>query len=77
VLVSDVQPVMIHRAVFCVVCSFWRLVSDIMGDQMVLPYSMTGLDIVLYVARSVSFCSPQEVAVRALRIFGSFSVFLW
>jgi len=51
-----------------------------MGDHMVLPYSSTGRTIVLYVARSVSFCNPQVVAVRALRIlvcffFGDFGVF--
>src|SRR6267154_2204551 len=44
------------------------LVSDIFGDQTVLAYSMTGRTIVLYVARRVSFCLPQDVEVRALRI---------
>ena len=42
---------------------------------MVLPYSNTGRTIVLYVARSVSFCNPQVVAVRALRILVAFSAF--
>jgi len=42
---------------------------------MVLPYSSTGRTIVLYVARSVSFCNPQVVAVRALRILVAFSAF--
>src|SRR6266516_3445722 len=35
---------------------------------MALAYSMTGCTIVLYVASRVSFCLPQEVEVRALRI---------
>ena len=48
-----------------------------MGDHMVLPYSITGRTIVLYVARSVSFCNPQVVAVRALRILVAFLLFLW
>ena len=34
-----------------------------------LAYSMTGRTIVLYVARSVSFCLHQAVEVRALRTF--------
>src|SRR6267154_1762374 len=38
------------------------------GDQTVLAYSMTERTIVLYVARRVSFCLPQDVEVRALRI---------
>ena len=42
---------------------------------MVLPYSNTGRTIVLYVVRSVSFCNPQVVAVRALRILVAFSAF--
>jgi len=42
---------------------------------MVLPYSNTGRTIVLYVVRSVSFCKPQVVAVRALRILIAFFAF--
>ena len=64
VLVSAVQPVTILRAVFWVVCNFWRLVSDVLGDQMVHEYSMTGSIIVLYVASRVSFCLLQEAEVR-------------
>src|SRR6267154_1607311 len=51
------------------------LVSDIFGDQTVLAYSMTGRTIVLYVARRVSFCLPQDVEVRALRILMEESAF--
>ena len=46
-LVSGVQPVTTLRALFWVVCSFWRLVSDMIGYQTVLAYSMTGRIIVL------------------------------
>src|SRR6267154_4679553 len=45
------------------------------GDQTVLAYSMTGRIIVLYVARRVSFCLPQDVEVRALRILIEESAF--
>src|SRR5688572_33478520 len=67
-LVSGVQPVTTLRALFWVVCSFWRLVSDMIGYQTVLTYSMTGKIIVLYMAKSVSFCLPQEVEVSAFSI---------
>lgn len=73
--VSLVQPVAILSAVFWVVCSFPMFVSDIIGDQMVLAYSMTGRTAVLKVDRRVSFCSPQDVAERALRILVEFSAF--
>ena len=48
-----------------------------MGDHMVLPYSITGRTIVLYVARSVSSFNPQVVAVRALRILVAFLLLVW
>src|SRR6267154_482064 len=75
VLVSWVQPVMTLRALFWVNCNFWRLVSDMFGDQTVLSYSMTGRIIVLYVARRVSFCLPQDVEVRDLSILTEESAF--
>ena len=56
---SAVQPVMTLSAVFWVVWSLLRFVSEMMGDQSVFPYSMTGLVMVLYVAISVSFCLPR------------------
>src|SRR5213082_3235122 len=46
-LVSGVQPVTTLRALFWVDCNFWRLVSDMIGYQTVLAYSMTGKIIVL------------------------------
>ena len=72
VFVSKVQPVMILSAVFCCVCSFVLLVSDMIGDQMVLAYSSMGLVIVLYVVSSVSFVLPQCVVVSHLRTFNDF-----
>jgi len=47
VFVSRVQPVIILRALFCVICSLSMLVSDITGDHMVLEYSMVGRTIAL------------------------------
>ena len=45
--VSAVQPVMILSAIFRVVWILFRLVSDMIGDQMVLPYPMMGRVIAL------------------------------
>ena len=45
--VSVVQPVMILSTVFCVVWILFRLVSEMIGDQRVLPYSMMGRVIAL------------------------------
>ena len=42
ILVSKVQPVMILSAVFWGVWSLLRFVSEMMGDQRVFLYSMTG-----------------------------------
>lgn len=75
VLVSAVHPVMILKALFWVVCSFPRFDSDIIGDQTVLAYSMTGKTTALYVARRVSFCFPHDVEVRAFRTFIDESAF--
>ena len=47
VFVSAVHPVAILRAVFWMICSSFRFVSDIIGDQIVLLYSITGLVIAL------------------------------
>ena len=46
-IVSAVQPVMILSVVFWVVWSLLRFVSEMMGDQSVFPYSMTGRVMVL------------------------------
>ena len=45
--VSAVQPVIVRNAVFCMVCSFLMLVSDVLGDHTVFAYSMVGSVIVL------------------------------
>lgn len=66
--VSCVQPVAVLSAVFCIVCSLFMFVFDVMGDQTVLLYSRMGRVIVLYVCISVSFVLPQCVDVRALII---------
>ena len=42
---------------------------DVMGDQIVLAYSMIGLVIVLHVAASVSLAFPQWVDVSDLNMF--------
>ena len=55
----EVQPVAILSAVFCMIWRDWRLVFDIRGDQVVLPYSKMGLVIALYVARIVSLSFPH------------------
>src|SRR6478609_1440761 len=60
-------------AVFWVVWSLLRFVSEMMGDQRVFPYSMTGRVMVLYVVISVSFCLPQVVEVSALSTLSDFS----
>ena len=75
--VSCVQPVATLSAVFCIFCSEFMFVSDVMGDQTVLLYSRTGCVIVLYVCSSVSFVLPQCVDVRAfitLRVCLAFCV---
>ena len=45
--VSAVQPVMILSTAFCVVWILFRLVSEMIGDQRVLSYSMMGRVIAL------------------------------
>lgn len=59
VLVSSVQPVATRSAVFCIICSLFVFVSEIMGDQIVEEYSSFGSVMALYVASKVSFCLPQ------------------
>ena len=61
VFVSVVHPVAILTAVFCVICSLMRFVSDTIGDHMVETYSSMGLVMALYVARiySFKFVSPM------------------
>ena len=42
VLVSSVQPVMVRRALFCTVCSLLMFVLEVIGDHIVLAYSIMG-----------------------------------
>lgn len=82
VLVSLVQPVMILRAWFCIICSLFVFVSEMIGDHMVFAYSMMGRVIVLYVVVSVSLALPQCVDVSAFSMlivcFALVSVlFMW
>ena len=65
VFVSSVQPVIVRSAEFCIVCSLFMFVFDMMGDQIVLAYSRMGLVIALYVMLSVSLDFPQGVVVIA------------
>lgn len=69
VLVSSVHPVAIRSAVFCIICSLFVLVSDIMGAQIVLAYSSMGLVMAVYVLSIVSFVFPQCVDVSDLSMF--------
>ena len=72
---SAVQPVAILNAVFCVVCNFCSVVFDVIGDQMVLPYSILGNLMVLKVVAIVSFDFPHFVVVRVLSILMVLSAF--
>lgn len=63
VFVSRVPPV------FCTLCSLLALVSDIIGDQIVLPYSSFILVMAVYVCSSVSLGLLQCELVRAFIIF--------
>ena len=66
--VSVVHTVAILSAVFCVICSLLKFVSDASGDQMVETYSSMGLVMALYVEMTVSFCFHHVVNVSALSI---------
>ena len=73
--VSAVHPVIVLSAVFCMVCSLFMLVSDVLGDHTVFAYSSVGSVIVLYVVSSVSFVFPQCAVVSAFSIFSVFLAF--
>ena len=49
VLVYRVHHVVIRSAFFCTVYSLFVFVSDITGDQIVLPYSSVALVMTVYV----------------------------
>ena len=70
---SAVHPVAMRKAVFWIVCSLFKFVSAVIGDQIVLAYSITGLVSVLYVFSIVSFCFPHFVDVSALMILRDLS----
>ena len=70
--VSEVHPVAVLSAAFCILCNLSMLVWDAVGDHMVEAYSRTGLTMALYVARSVSFCFPHDVALNAFKICSDF-----
>ena len=77
VFVSAVHPVAMRRAVFCMICSLFTCVSEIIGDHTVLAYSICGLVMVLYVAKMVSLSLLHFVEVRAfsmLMVFDAFSL---
>ena len=70
--VSAVHPVITLKAVFCIVCSLFMFVSDVLSDHTVFAYSSVGSVIVLYVVSSVSFVLPQCDVVSAFSIFSVF-----
>ena len=75
VLVSLVHSVAMRSAVFCMVCSLFVFVSDIMGDYIVFPYYSAVLVIVVYVFSNASFDLPQWEVVSSFIIFsGALSV---
>jgi len=74
-MVSKVHPVAMRRALFCIDCSFCKLVADTTGDQIVLAYSTMGRTIALNNARIVSIGFPQLVEVSGLRILTVESAF--
>ena len=69
VFVSRVHPEVIRSAVFCTVCSLFVLVSDIIGDQIMLPYSSVVLVMAVYVLSRVCLDFRRCMVVRAFTIF--------
>ena len=55
--------------------SLFRFVSEMIGDQIVLPFSMIGLTMALYVAIRVGFCFPHVVPFRAFKTLIFLSAF--
>lgn len=62
------HPVAVLSAAFCIICSLCMFVEDASGDHMDEAYSSFGLITDVYVATSVSFCLPHDVAVSAFII---------
>ena len=71
-LVSHAHRVVIRSAVFKTVCSLFVLLSDIIGDQMVLQYSNIVLVMAVYVLSSVFLEYSQCVVMSAFSIFVMF-----
>ena len=57
-LVSRVQPGIVLEAAFCIFWSLLKKVDEMMGDQMVLVYSMMGRSSVLYGNECLLACVP-------------------
>ena len=53
-LVSRVSSVLIRSAIFCMICNLFLFVSDIIGDQIALPYFDVELVMAVYGLSSVS-----------------------
>ena len=66
-LVSRVQPMIVFRAAFWIFWSLLKEVDEMMGDQMVLAFSMMGRSNVFYVMMSVSLLFPQCADVRSFK----------
>ena len=75
--VSAVWPVAVLSMAFWTVCSEFMFVSFIIGDKMVLLYSITGLVMALYVCIRVSFDFPQFVPDIALYMFVVFCALIF
>ena len=63
--VFGAHPVAVPNAELCTTCSLLMLVEDARDNHMEEAYSRAGLMTAVYVAMSVSFCSPCPVDVSA------------
>ena len=68
ILDVSVQPVEVHIAVCCIICSLVMFVVDAIGDNIVEAYSNIGLVMALYVKSNVSLCLTQLFEERTLSI---------
>ena len=73
---SRVQPVIVLKTAFCIFWSLLREVDEMMGDQMVLAYSMMGRSNVLYVGMSISLLVSQCVNVSSFIRLSDFCAFV-
>ena len=67
--VVNVQPVMIRRVLFCIVCRvwLWRVVASF-GAQAGQAYSKTERMYCLYMSVKVSLCCPKSVPVALTKL---------